>query len=249
MCKQFLVFALMLGLVSSSYGVVIGDWGNGMDGWTAEGGTLSDSTVGGGSLKVQVQGSSWYQPLVDKALTPEQAALVANGTYNTFKLDVTRFAAEGWTTTDAGWGWWTPESRIFLSLSAGAWNDLGVQKFVGAGREILGANWYPSTLNAGDAFIAPGMLPWRNSAQYADPDGMLNAAWDLTAEIANIKAELTDMGYIYDLGMDIRLIANVTCWNGPGPSTYYLDNAQLTPEPATMVLLGLGGLAMIRRKR
>jgi hypothetical protein len=27
------------------------------------------------------------------------------------------------------------------------------------------------------------------------------------------------------------------------------DNFQLTPEPATMGLLGLGGLALIRRKR
>jgi len=252
MCKKLVSFVCVLALASASYGEVIGDWGSGLDGWVDQGGaTLSDSTMG---LKVAVQGAAWYNPIVDKVLNTGQIASILDGTYTKFSVDVTRFAAEGWSTVDAGWGWWTPESRLFFSLSAGAYNQYNVFKAVGSGREILGANWYPSTIL--DVYAPDNHLPWRNGVQYADPDGMLTAEWLLAGEVANLKAQLTDQGYIYDAegniglaGMDLKLIANVTCWNGVGPSTYYLDNAQLTPEPATMVLLGLGSLALLRKRK
>jgi len=41
-------------------------------------------------------------------------------------------------------------------------------------------------------------------------------------------------------------------WGVEGPSapaTFYVDYIRVVPEPATLTLLGLGGLALLRRKR
>ena len=177
----------VLALASASYGEVIGDFGNGtdgLDGWVTMPGeagpdlaptTASVSTIGAtlGSTSLKLvssfpSGYGWYEGKIDKVLTAGQAASVADGTYNKFKLDVARFS-DDWSA--GAWGWWTPENQLFFSLSASAWNDLGVQKFVGGGREILGANWYPSMLAT---YRAPeNRLPWRDGVQYADPDGTM----------------------------------------------------------------------------
>jgi hypothetical protein len=46
----------------------------------------------------------------------------------------------------------------------------------------------------------------------------------------------------------VRLSFKIEQWNWE-PSASQFDNVIVTPEPATIVMLGLGGLALIRRKR
>ena len=75
-----------------------------------------------------------------------------------------------------------------------------------------------------------------------------SAGW-VHVEIADAqKVDWSDSapsGFAEDVGR-----VSVQVWgNGAvGPYTVDLDNVYYTPEPATIVLLGLGGLAMLRRK-
>ena len=62
----------------------------------------------------------------------------------------------------------------------------------------------------------------------------------LSVDYSAFRDAITDTGYI-----EIILALNT---GGGAPPQMYFDNAQLTPEPATLALLGLGALVLRRRK-
>lgn len=59
-------------------------------------------------------------------------------------------------------------------------------------------------------------------------------------------------GYVAPAGTGIAKVVLLTYDSGPNPTpsgTAYFDNVVLTPEPSTVALLGLGSLALLRRRR
>ena len=74
-------------------------------------------------------------------------------------------------------------------------------------------------------------------------------SWDPAGWGDNTRTLTWDLSGYNATGATWMQLIFSTNFGGTTPGKYYIDNVQLIPEPATIGLLGLGALALIRRKR
>ena len=219
MSKMLVSLCIALALASTSYGVVIGNWENAAD-------TTFDGWNGGW------QGSTYLDYSTNGATLGSQALLVSTagewGLQYAFpapmdltgkKLTFTVTMLPSDAANLTGWG------AICADFVINSNGTSGWKQITWSGLVTCTDNWNPGQTNIDFGNWNPYTTNGFQKVYTIDLGGMGYDNTGATYEQFNFGLQM------------------------PNNTTLYFDNVQLTPEPATMALLGLGGLALIRRKK
>ena len=226
--KKLLVVMVVLGMTSAVYAwegpILIGDWEQSLDGWTSwnSNNSFSYSTVGvtldNYSLRVQVNGVGSAQ---DNPFYSRELNFKFLGDDRQFFLSNNKF-------------------EIDVSTLASEWtHDTGAGWETTAGFRlvIICGN------TTGQSMV--GYLPWAEWDP-VDADVSRHLVFDYSFQ-REIVADWERSGKMGE-GSYIEFFIVDEFATFTLPVVWYLDNAQLTPEPTTICLLGLGGLALLKKR-
>jgi len=243
MSKKIVYCLLILAMasVANAAPFVFGTWedaNNGFIDWGTSGSpsitTLPakynyHGTIGAtnGSKALKMTQSGWNQNLSIRSYESPLAGypnqIISNFLVEKYvAIDVT-FVQSEWAPTSGGNGY--TQVQLTVQGTGLSWTGLGMPD-VDTGNPGYPGGWdgtnFPGTYTA--------TYMWDISTFHdGDPDN-----GELTATPTN--------GYL-------NFIMTTNCGGFDTYGSYYFDNMRIIPEPTTMALLGLGGLALIRRKR
>lgn len=206
----------------------------GQDGWTGGGGgggiaptvvTAPDPVLGQQAVRLEVGDTQGDASSMDHAINlPSIANQIVTVSYDIYRT------GDNWASNLWWWWWDAGEPTYGLQWDAG----------VGNPGQTLPHGWNPG------AASAPTI-----TGRYAN----VTMVWDFQ----QMKAFSWYDGAVVDSGIPITNITALTGWTiqlghdeatGSGPEVVWIDNFVITavPEPATLGLLALGGLLLVRRR-
>lgn len=219
--KAKVVFSLfVLGLVSFSFAdIVVGDFENSTDGWWTGGWNPGDT-----SMPVQANATlgEWSM----------QMTQVQGGWDNTIECDLGGTAAQA---VLGAYGKVSVDITTFADDFPAGWAQLGLLVNTGLGEE---GGWAQTLWDVFD---------WQNVEIGTTQTLVFQISEDAMSKMAQASG-WANIGFISNTeSNESDPITGEPAY--PTMAVYYFDNIRvLVPEPASLILLGLGGLSLLRRR-